>query len=206
MEDRKWLIVSIGEEHPLYNRTLHISGTFKETEKPAELRRASRERIMLDGTMQIKKLTAEQDAAVAELVRTNLKAHGLGIPGTAYFDEGLDHLSRFYDHPGRAYFVLIQDETIVGGIGLAEFGGFEACCELQKLYLSDAVKGRGIGYDLIDYIENRAREKGYHRMYLETHNNLQAAIHIYKKAGYKEIPRPGCVVHSTMDRFFLKEL
>jgi putative acetyltransferase len=43
-------------------------------------------------------------------------------------------------------------------------------------------------------------------MYLETHNNLKAAIHVYKKCGYREIERPKAVVHSTMNRFFLKEL
>lgn len=161
---------------------------------------------MLDGNMQLRQLTAEHDAAVAELIRTNLKAHQLDIPGTVYFDDGIDRLSDFYNDPGRVYYVLLQEGQVVGGIGLAEFDFFESCCELQKLYLSDAVKGRGLGYDLIDYIEKRARELGYRRMYLETHNNLQTAIHVYEKAGYHEIPRPESVVHSTMNRFFLKEL
>ncbi len=34
----------------------------------------------------------------------------------------------------------------------------------------------------------------------------EAAIHIYEKCGYKEIDRPKEVVHSTMNRFFLKFL
>ena len=161
---------------------------------------------MLDGNMQLKRLTAEHDAAVANLVRTNLKAYHLDIPGTVYYDEGLDHLSDFYDDPGRVYYVLLQDGQVVGGIGLAEFGFFESCCELQKLYLIDSAKGRGLGYDLINHIENRAREMGYWQMYLETHNNLQTAIHVYEKAGYHEITRPESVVHSTMNRFFLKRL
>ena len=55
-------------------------------------------------------------------------------------------------------------------------------------------------------VESAARELGYKRIYLETHNNLKAAIHLYEKCGYKEIERPAAVVHSTMNRFFLKEL
>ena len=47
---------------------------------------------------------------------------------------------------------------------------------------------------------------GYKQSYLETHDTLQAAIHIYEKCGYKEIDRPKEVVHSTMNRFFLKFL
>ena len=102
--------------------------------------------------------------------------------------------------------MLLQEGKVVGGVGLAEFSGFPHCCELQKLYLDDAVKGRGYGYRLMDFIEDRARELQYRQMYLETHSNLQAAIHLYEKCGYQEIESPDCVVHSTMDRFFLKVL
>jgi len=156
--------------------------------------------------MEYRTLTAEYDAALAALIRTNLKAHHLDIPGTVYFDDGQDHLSDFYNHEGRSYFVLLDGEKLVGGIGLAEFEGFPDCCELQKLYLDDSVKGRGLGYQLIEKVEQEAEALGYKSIYLETHTNLQAAIHIYEKAGYKEIERPDCVVHSTMNRFYMKEL
>ena len=78
--------------------------------------------------------------------------------------------------------------------------------ELQKLYLSDGAKGSGLGYELIEFVEEKMREAGYKVSYLETHDNLQAAIHIYEKKGYVEIERPKEVVHSTMNRFFRKEL
>ena len=50
------------------------------------------------------------------------------------------------------------------------------------------------------------REAGYKYSYLETHDVLKAAIHLYEKSGYKEIKRPAEVGHSTMNRFFLKTL
>ena len=156
--------------------------------------------------MKYEPLSSKHDSAIAKLIRQNLETHHLDIPGTVYFDEGLDHLSGFYDHSGSAYYVLTEDAEVIGGIGLAEFMGFEDCCELQKLYLSDRAKGHGIGYEMISFIEEKARELGYKRIYLETHTNLQAAIHIYEKSGYVEIDRPKCVVHSTMNRFYLKEL
>ena len=154
----------------------------------------------------IELLSPEHDAAVASLIRTNLEAHQLDIPGTAYFDEGLDHLSAFYHHPAWAYYVLLDEGCVAGGIGYAEFPGFPLCCELQKLYLDDKVKGHGYGYDLIAFIEAKAREKQYERIYLETHTNLQAAIHEYEKCGYREIARPESVAHGSMNRFYLKEL
>ena len=159
--------------------------------------------------MKLQKLTPEYDAALAALIRHNLKAHRLDIPGTVYFDEGLEHLSAYYSAAPdkRAYFILVDDDgALAGGIGLAEFPLFENCAELQKLYLSDAVKGHGLGYRLIEKIEEAARELGYSQIYLETHTNLRAALHIYEKSGYVAIDKPEAVVHATMNRFFIKQL
>ena len=156
-----------------------------------------------------KKLTPAYDTAVAELVRSNLKAHHLDIPGTVYFDDNLYYLSDFYNAKPdkRSYFVLVDEaDTVLGGVGLAEFEGFPDCAELQKLYLDDSFKGRGLSYEMMKKVETAARELGYKHMYLETHNNLGAAIHLYEKCEYREIERPETVVHSTMNRFFLKEL
>ena len=156
--------------------------------------------------MRYQELKPEHDAALAELIRASLKARGLALPGTVYYDKTLDHLSDFYSCPGRVYYVLMEGDKVIGGIGLAEFEGLTHCCELQKLYLDDESQGSGIGYEMISFIEAKAREMGYQKMYLETHTNLQTAIHIYERAGYEEIPRPDSVVHSTMNRFYLKNL
>ena len=151
-------------------------------------------------------LTPEYDEPLAKLIRSSLESHKLNIPGTVYFDDGLDHLSDYYCGEHRGYFVLLKNGSLIGGIGYAVFDGFEDCCELQKLYLDDSVKGKRYGYEMIRFIEDKAREAGFKKMYLETHTNLQAAIHIYEKSGYQGITRPSSVVHNTMNRFYLKEL
>ena len=156
--------------------------------------------------MEFVPIRPEHDAAMAKLVRDNLKAAGLDIPGTAYFDEGLDRLSGCYESPGRAYYVLMDGGRVIGGVGFAEFDGDPGCCEMQKLYLDDAYKGRGIGHRMVGFIEQKAREAGYRRIYLETHTNLKAAIRLYEKSGYRAVERPASVIHSTMDRFYLREL
>ena len=154
-----------------------------------------------------REITEADNAAVAALVRDNLKQFDLDIPGTVYFDAGLDHLSDYYGNDERKYFVIEGEKgEVIGGIGYDIFEPMKDTAELQKLYLTDAAKGSGIGYELIDFIEERMREAGYKFSYLETHDNLQAAIHIYEKKGYQEIERPKEVVHSTMNRFFRKEL
>ena len=159
--------------------------------------------------MRYREINGQDDAALAKIIRDNLRAYNLNLPGTVYFDDNLDHLSDFYldtNHKRFYYVLLDDDDNVIGGVGLAEFEFFEDCAELQKLYLADNVKGSGIGYKLIELIENKAGEYGYKKLYLETHTNLAAAIHIYEKCGFKIIEKPVGVVHATMNRFYIKDL
>ncbi len=156
----------------------------------------------------IRKILPEDNQPLKEIIRYNLKNHGLDIPGTAYFDESLDKLSEFYsDSATRGYFVLTDgDNNVAGGVGFAEFSDIDGCAELQKLYLADSAKGFGLGYVLINYVEEKMAEAGFELAYLETHENLKSAIYIYEKSGYSRIDRPKNVVHGSMTHFYLKRL
>ena len=154
-------------------------------------------------------LTAADDAALASIIRTSLEQMRLNLPGTAYSDPELDHLSAYYarEPKKRTYFVALDDAgQVVGGVGVAEFAPIPNCAEIQKLYLSDAVRGKGYSKELMRLAETWSREAGYRQLYLETHSNLQIAIKLYKKLGFTEIERPTEVLHSTMDHFYIKHL
>ena len=154
-------------------------------------------------------LTAADDAALASIIRTSLEQMHLNLPGTAYSDPELDHLSAYYAQKPkkRTYFVALDDAgQVVGGVGVAEFAPIPNCAEIQKLYLSNAVRGKGYSKELMRLAETWSREAGYRQLYLETHSNLQIAITLYKKLGFTEIERPKEVLHSTMDHFYIKRL
>lgn len=162
----------------------------------------------LENTM-IRQIREDDDKALAEIIRKNLEKFHLDIPGTVYFDPELNHLSRYYTgDPGkRAYFVVEDGQgQVLGGIGIDCFPGFENCAEIQKLYLSEEAKGRGLGKKLLKTAEKYAVGAGYQNLYLETHTNLEIAIHLYEKAGFHEIEKPQVVQHNTMDLFMLKAL
>ena len=154
-------------------------------------------------------LKPEYDSALAAIIRHNLKNHHLDIPGTAYFDPELDHLSAYYDSDPskRAYFIALGDRNeVIGGVGIAEFDGIEDCAELQKLYLDDSAKGKGLGKELIQLAIKWAASSGYKHLYLETHTALAAALNLYEKKGFRRIEKPCPTTHSTMNRFYLKTL
>ena len=155
----------------------------------------------------IRPIAESDDARIAAIIRRNLEAAGLNIPGTAYYDEALDRLSAYYAVDSmRRYFVLTDGMRTLGGAGFEKLAGIPDCAELQKLYLCEEAKGQGLGERLLRYVEARAAEAGFRRLYLETHSCLDRALRLYARMGYREIPRPAFVQHGTMDRFYLKDL
>lgn len=159
--------------------------------------------------MKYRKIKEADDQKIAEIIRENLQRLHLDIPGTAYFDPELDHLSAYYnnDPAKRVYFVALDENgQVSGGVGIAAFDGLEDCAELQKLYLSDSVKGKGYGKELLHLAEEWVKSAGYRKLYLETHTNLSVALKLYEKMGFHLIEKPCRTQHSTMNRFYLKEL
>ena len=100
--------------------------------------------------MLYRRLEEKDNSTLAQIIRDNLKAHNLDIPGTVYFDENLNYLSKFYlaEPSKRDYFVMTdENDNVIGGIGLAELDFMEETAELQKLYIRSDYQGRGLSYE-----------------------------------------------------------
>lgn len=157
----------------------------------------------------IRPIESADNPKIAKIIRDNLEYFHLDIPGTAYFDKELNSLSKYYNAlpEKRRYFIVTDNDNIViGGVGIAEFNGFENCAEIQKLYLSDVAKGKGLGKKLMQTAEEWARSVGYRNLYLETHTNLSVALKLYERMGFHQIDKPCSTPHSTMNCFYLKRL
>lgn len=159
--------------------------------------------------MRFREIATRDDARLAAIVRAALEEHDLALPGTVYYDAELDHLSEFYlGHPAERHYLVAVDEAdqVLGGVGLAPLDWDPACAELQKLYVSGDARRAGLGRALVERDIEQARAMGYERMYLETHTNLAVAIELYRKCGFREIPRPEQVKHGLMNVFMAREL
>lgn len=160
--------------------------------------------------MKIRPITPSDNQAMKHILQTDLKAAGLDIPGTAYFDKNLDTLSQFYAADKKRTYYIVEDANgqVVGGAGCAEFDADKGIAELQKLYLAESARGHRLSYKLISLVESFAKEVGYKQLYLETHHNLKTAIHVYNQAGFTRLDGPiEPSLHSgSMDGFFIKTL
>ena len=60
--------------------------------------------------------------------------------------------------------------------------------EVKSMYVSPAARGTGLGPKLLAALEALAAERGCPAVRLDTSDHLKAAIALYRRAGYTEIP------------------
>ena len=156
----------------------------------------------------VRPIRAEDDAAVAAIIREVMTAFGASGPGFAIHDAEVDTMSRAYSAPGHAYFVVEAEGRVLGGAGVAPLAGTnDGTCELRKMYFLPAARGRGMGRRLLERCLAEARALGYRRCYLETLTGMDAAQALYQKVGFVRIPSArGETGHHGCNRFYEREI
>jgi len=156
----------------------------------------------------LRKINPDDNQEVAIIIRGVLTEFGGNRPGTAYYDYDTDYMFEAYQGKGEIYFVAEVDGKLVGGSGIKLLAGNSGeICELQKLYINSDIRGLGIGKALVEKCLEFAKEAGYKNCYLETFPNMDAAISLYKKFGFKHLEKPiGDTGHGGCDVWLMKDL
>lgn len=156
----------------------------------------------------IRKITAADDAKLASIIRTSLEDFGAVKQGTVYFDESTDRLHEVFQKERSAYFVTEINGEVCGGGGFYPTEGLpEKTCELVKMYVSSAARGKGLGKLLLQKCMDEAKNNGFEKMYIESMPELTNAIAMYKKYGFTFIPSSlGNSGHSGCDVFMIRDL
>jgi putative acetyltransferase len=156
----------------------------------------------------IRALSADDDVAVRDIIRSVMPEFGAAGPGFAIHDAEVSAMHQANARPNCAYFVVEADGAVLGGGGVAPLDGSDgSVCELRKMYFMPNLRGRGAGRALIERCLRAARELGFRTCYLETLENMDAARALYEKVGFRRIPGPlGSTGHFSCDAFYLIEL
>ena len=160
-------------------------------------------------TASLRRITAEDNAAIANVIRQVSAQYGLTADkGYTVADPNLDELFELYSQPGSAYWVVEQDGRVVGGGGIAPLAHSEPdICELQKMYFMTSARGQGLAKKLALLALDYAREQGFKRCYLETTAFLKEAVGLYEHLGFKHIDGPlGRTGHVDCEVRMLKTL
>ncbi|HEY8187859.1 MAG TPA: GNAT family N-acetyltransferase [Pyrinomonadaceae bacterium] len=107
------------------------------------------------------------------------------------FDKELAGLPGYYAPPEGRLFLASEKDQIAGCVALRRIGegtADGAVCEMKRLYVRPAFRGRGLGRTLTEAVIQAAREIGYRRMRLDTFpGKMDHAIAVYRSFGFKDI-------------------
>ena len=139
----------------------------------------------------IREITAADNAAMAQIIRDVSAEYGLTADkGYGVSDPTLDNLSEVYQQSNACYWVIELDGQLLGGGGIAPLNNQPGVCELQKMYFSQALRGKGFARRLALQAINFATEQGFDACYLETTANLTQAIKLYESLSFKHLDSP----------------
>ncbi|MDO6517078.1 GNAT family N-acetyltransferase [Zobellia uliginosa] len=160
------------------------------------------------GAVNIRNIRKGDNGQVATLIRKVLVDLGAPKVGTAYADATLDSMFENYDCPRAAYFVVEENDKILGCAGVAQLDNCDDnICELQKMYFLEEARGRGIGSKMLQICLEKAREFNFEKVYLETMPYMKAAQKLYEKMGFEYIDKPmGGTGHYSCPVYMLAKL
>ncbi len=89
------------------------------------------------------------------------------------------------DEGGRILIAELNGEAVgtVALIPMEEPG----VLELAKMAVREGLRGHGIGQAIMDAAKSEAKAMGATRIWIETHNSLDAAVKLYTSAGFRPL-------------------
>jgi putative acetyltransferase len=156
----------------------------------------------------IRPIQPSDNLPLQRVIQTVFIELGLPLVGTAYTDEETKRMFESYQGENEIYYVLESNGQICGGAGIKPLCDFESdVCELQKMYFSAEIRGKGLGKAVLSKCLEQAKVFGFKTCYLETIPDLKAAIHIYESVGFKHIDKAlGNTGHYSCDVHMTKKL
>jgi len=83
--------------------------------------------------------------------------------------------------------VVLENDDKMGCGSLRDLGMNLA--EVKRVWVSPAVRGKGVAGLIMDWLEKKAEEHGFSAIRLDTNKTLNEAQAMYRKRGYYEINR-----------------
>lgn len=129
-------------------------------------------------------------------------------PAAPLFERELKNTYEIYNAKRSKYFVLAQGEKIVCGVGFTPLlNADEGTCEAKGMYLSEELRGLGLGLLLSRKLLDEAKNAGFKKCYIETMSDMRDANALYKKLGFTLIDKPlGNTGHNWTDCWYIKEI
>lgn len=106
--------------------------------------------------------------------------------------------------PTGVFVVARMNGALAGGVGVRPIGDpVEHLGEVKRLWVRPDLRRAGVATALMSDVERRARERGFHQLYLETGQKQPEAIALYRSSGWRQVEEfpPGAFTHDSALRF-----
>lgn len=159
-------------------------------------------------TTVIREIQPQDNAQLEAVIRGCFYEFKIPLEGTAYEDPETKRMYESYQNADDVYYVIDSNGEILGGAGVKPLKDFEGnICEIQKMYFSPKVRGKGFGKQMFEKCLKAAKDLGYDTCYLESAPQLKAAIHIYESYGFKHLDSSlGNTGHCSCSVWMIKDL
>jgi GNAT superfamily N-acetyltransferase len=97
--------------------------------------------------------------------------------------EEIDRISAYYGERDGCFWVAVQGDKVVGTFGLERAS--DHAMELRRMYVDPSVRRRGIARRMLQLAEDECRSQNVSRLQLSTAEIQQAALALYRNAGYR---------------------
>ncbi|MDN3596615.1 GNAT family N-acetyltransferase [Zunongwangia endophytica] len=158
--------------------------------------------------LKIREIQQQDNQQVKKVIQQVLVELGVPKVGTAYEDKALEDMTAEYNAQRKAYFVIEENNKIIGCCGIGPLPGFEdEICELQKMYFLPEARGKGLGAQMMETCLKFGKSQGYKKCYIETLPYMKDACKLYKKTGFEELEKPlGNTGHYNCTVWMIKDL
>ncbi len=118
-------------------------------------------------------------------------------------DKDVLNIEEYYLATGGEFWVIEQQNQIVGTAAYYPINRSEKAVEIRKMYLLPKVRGFGLGKFLLQQLETAIALRGFEQIWIETASILVEAVKLYESNGY--LPTTG-VETSRCDLVYVKYL
>ena len=138
----------------------------------------------------IRTLTANDHTAL-EQVRQYFRNYAgwLGVDLSYQgFDQEMASLPGSYAEPAGRLFFAEYDGQPAGCVGIRPLPDSDGVCEMKRLYVEPAFRGKSVGRALALAAIKAAKEIGYKRLMIDTLPSMRMAVKLYRELGFSDAP------------------
>lgn len=135
----------------------------------------------LQQTIQIIPITKQFEEAARQLILDGLEER-FGFLDHS-FNHDLKNITQNYCQDGGVFLIGLHDNAVVCTGALTGEG--ITAGRIQRMSVEKSHRRTGVAQLMIQELEEKASQKGYRELVLETNNEWHSALEFYKKMGYQ---------------------